>query len=438
MLSQQIFSNTNQKWFFLGQIFRLISGFYILLILTRNLRTESLATWYIFTSTFGFASMLELGLGQVVGRHTAYLMADQKEARISLSQIYKFTKDCEKIYIAIALGVGAIAGLSACLTIDFGAGLTGNSDQLLLSWIVYCAGGVATILSGFYGALLSGTGRMWWVQKFTILGSIISLIVTSMIYVVGPTLLIPAAALLISQVTNLLMFRRHLFKYLQSDDAKNSSSPNLPTPKLNTLFDDTSKTVLGMLAFQMLTSGFLLLLSKHYPKAFVASYGLTLQFTTIVITISSTWLQGNFYAIAETKQSKDMKKMQSLFRGALVRSLACCVVGLVAFFSIGPKFLEFIGSNTMLPPMPTLALICVMVSFEFACGLYSQFLVARGELSVAYIALMSAIAVWGIVFAVLRCGLNVEMVFIARIAAMGVFFAIPQYLLYKKHLRRAA
>lgn len=58
-----------------------------------------------------------------------------------------------------------------------------------------------------------------------------------------------------------------------------------------------------MIYYQLLTNGFVLVLSKYITQREIGSYGLTMQLIGIVMSLSMIWSQSNFFEMAATRQT---------------------------------------------------------------------------------------------------------------------------------------
>lgn len=208
----KLFQNRNQSWTFYAQMARLLSGFAFVGLLARTLPSELLGTWYIFVSLFGVASLVEMCLGQVIGRHAAYLKVDYELGHISSADFLKFTKVGERFYFFLASAIGLIA-------VPIGLWWFGHihaewnlSATLIVAWLVYVCGGMLTILGAYYSALVNGAGQMWLTQRAAIFAAGMNVTVLLSLLVLPAMLLIPAAAMFLSQLLVVVLVRKSLFK----------------------------------------------------------------------------------------------------------------------------------------------------------------------------------------------------------------------------------
>lgn len=422
-----LFQNRNQTWTFYAQMARLISGFAFIGLLARTLPSEMLGTWYIFVSLFGVASLVEMGLGQVIGRHAAYLKADYDLGRISCADFLKFAKVGERIYLFLAITIGVIVIPAGLWWLGYRRAEWDISVTLGLAWLVYVGGGMSTIIGTYYAALLNGAGQMWQTQRAAIFAAGVSVAVLLFLLLFPAMLLIPAIAMLLSQLLVVVLVRRALFKLDITRAAILFNGTDLidTAGTLRNIAKDAAKMFVIMVSYQLLTNGFVLVLSKYLSQQEIGSYGLTMQLIGVVMSLSMIWSQSNFFEMAATRQSGDTAVLRKIFLSGLVRALGVAFLGMVGVFLFASSFLVLLGSKTGLLQPLLLAVVSGSALLEFSLTQFSQLLIARGDMRVAYLSLLVAITVCGVAVFLLSAGYTLTTVFMARIIIFSSVIGIP-------------
>jgi len=425
-LGGAIFQNKNQLWSLYAQLVRLLGGFAFIFVLARALPSTLLGTWYLFVSIFGVSTLVEMGLSQVIGRHVAYLKADYVLGRVGGADFVRFARAGERLYLGLAAVVGGIAfpaGLWKLAQQQDGAHLA----RIALPWLVYVAGGGITLLAAYYAALVNGAGEMWQSQRAAISAAAVNVATLCLLFLFPETLLVPAGGLLLSQLFLLAMLRRAFWRLeVVRDRECRGISAQLPAGGvLRTIARDAAKMCVGMVAYQLMTNGFLLVLSGYLGHAWIGSYGLTVQLVGVVSALSMIWSQSNFYDMAETRQTGDLGGLRRIFFGGLARSCAASFAGLAAVFFLGMPVLQAAGSRTLLLPSPVLSVVLASAWLEFALSQFAQLLIAKGEMQVVYVSLGASLAICGASVILLSGGYSLGAVFAARIVTFAFLYGVP-------------
>lgn len=416
---------------------RLLSGFAFIGLLARSLSSELLGTWYIFVSLFGVAGLVEMGLGQVIGRHAAYMKADYDLGRISNADFLKFVKVGERFYLVLVSVIGLIAVPAGLWWLGHGHADWSLPISLTAAWFVYVLGGMLTILGTYYAALVNGAGQMWQTQRAAIFAAGMSVVVLLSLLVLPGVLLIPATAMLLSQTLLVFLLRRAFFKLEITQVAlfPNEKARIDTTEALSSIARDAAKMFLIMVYYQLLTNGFVLILSKYISHQEIGSYGLTMQLIGVVMSLSMIWSQSNFFEIAATRQSGDTSALRKIFISGLSRALGIALLGMLGVFFVAPIVLVILGSKTSLPAPMMLAIILVAIWVEFGLTQFSQMLIARGDMRVAYFSLFTALVICGVAIFLLKYEFALFDVFAVRIVLYVLCIGVPVLLMVKTALK---
>ncbi len=431
-----LFQNRNQIWTFYAQLARILSGLAFIGLLARSLSSELLGTWYIFVSLFGVAGLVEMGLAQVIGRHAAYLKADYELGRISSTDFLKFAQVGERFYLFLASLIGLIAFPVGMWWLSLDEIQSGMHAPMAVAWLVYVMGGALAILGSYYAALVNGAGQMWQAQRAAIFAAGMSIAVLLTLLVLPGALLIPATAMLLSQLLLVVLLRR-AYQNLSITKAALLSSQSAEINSyvaIQVMVKDAVKMFVIMVSYQLLTNGFVLILSKYFKMEVIASYGLTMQIVGVVLTFSMVWSHSNFFEMAAARQSGDFLRLRQLFFGAFTRAGVVSFIGLFAIFLVAPPILALWGSKTDLLQPVSLAIILGVLWVEFGLGQVAQMLIAVGDMRVAYFSLVAAVAICIFSVLLLSHGYGLVELFAARILVYGCVMGIPVLLMSNKAL----
>lgn len=434
---KKLFQNKNQIWTFYAQIAKLFSGFVFIVLLARKLPSDLLGTWYIFVSLFGVASLVEMGLSQVIGRHAAYLNADYAAGKVTSADFLKIAKIGERLYLFLAIFIMAVALPIGLWKFGHSNAKMEFSTSLVSAWVVYVLGGGMTLLGAYYSAWVNGVGQMWKTQRTTILSTGLSITILMSLLIFPSNLLVPAAAMFFSQIFLVIMQRKAFYTLdIIKVALLNTESAQINArDEMQNIAKDASKMLMVMVAYQLLTNGFVLILSSYCTKSDIASYGLTMQMITVAISISMIWAQSNFYEMAATRNSINYHVLRKLFFDSLARSSGVALCGMICIYYIAQFLLESIGTKTTLLQPVLLAIVLGSAWFEFTLGQISQLSIAKGDMRVVYLSLLTAIAVSGLTVLLLSAEFNLTSIFLVRICLFVILFGIPVINMSRKFLR---
>jgi O-antigen/teichoic acid export membrane protein len=435
-----LFVNKNQVWTLYAQLSRLLFGFAFIAILTKTFSSEMLGTWYIFLSMFGVISLIEMGLVQVMGRHAAYLKADYELGRKSASDFLNFVKMGERLYFILVIVIIAIATPLGIWWLNYAQGYPIKVGSLAFAWLIYVVGGGLAILSAYYVALVSGAGKLWLTQKVTIIATLINALALFSLFIIPPTLLVPAISVMLGQLWLVIVVRKILFRLdvVKVNTEKSKFLMRSNKVQLSIIGKDTARMFLIMIYYHLLTNGFFLVLSKYLTLEEIGSYGLTMQLSNIVISLSIVWAKSNFFDMASTHKSSDNIALRKIFFSGFLRSVAVSIMGFIGVVFFAPVLLSFLESKTSLPSTTLMSVILACIWIEFLITQFSQMLIARGDMRVAYYSLFTAVLILSSTIILLNYEYSLKEVFLSRVLFYMLFLGIPVMAMARKALGQYA
>jgi len=394
-------------------------------LLVHYLSVAEVAAWYVFIALFGLVSLAEAGLGRVVTRQVA------ERFRATASLEFKY---CDLVYLSTILKFYFII-LVVLSLIAFLVGLwwfashiePTNVPWLNMAWMAFVFANGISLYSALNSAILQGLGEVSLSQKNETIASFINLLVFVAFALVNASLLAPAVALVASTTVSLLLNRSSLrkvvarlggfilnvrFRYMKAISARIGS--------------ELGKYFFMLLSFHLLTSAFVLMLS-HYEKAsVVASYGITMQMITLVLTFANIWLTSSFPKMAALKGSEKNHKLKELFISVALRGISVLMLGMIAIALIGGFTLNFIGSQIELLSIDILYILMFSIATEYIVfTLLGQLLISQSIMRFTYYSIVGSFIISFTAFFLLELGYGVTVIFIARIIIFMTIISIP-------------
>jgi O-antigen/teichoic acid export membrane protein len=344
----KVFESRHESWMFLNQFSRLFSGVVIIGFLARLLESEVLGVWYIFVAIFGVSTIAEMGFNQIFMRHIAYYSAKDTNNKKKASELNAFIKGYRKVYfilVSIITASAFIVGAWWMLTKVNNGYIQTDYVLVIFLWLGYVLAGGAQLVSTFYAAITSGMGDVATAQRNEVIGVILNALVLFFLLLVTQSLIAPVVAYAASRFVLLLIHRKSSLHVLITK--KISGMINGREVSIGSLLGkDASRMVLIMAAYQLLTSGLVLVFSHYESPLFVASYGLTNQVTVVVVSLTSFWIGAVFPQMSGCKVSDNLSKLRILFWGACRKTFISLTIGLFALATIGGGAIDFVGSKT--------------------------------------------------------------------------------------------
>lgn len=431
-----VFESRHESWMFLNQLSRLFSGVVIIGFLARLLESEVLGVWYVFIAIFGLSTIAEMGFNQIFMRHVAYYSAKDTNDKDNASELNAFIKGYQKVYYILIFIITASAfmvGAWWMLTKANNEYIQANYVLVIFLWLGYALAGGAQLASTFYAAITSGMGGVATAQRNEVIGVIINALLLFILLLVTQSLIAPVVAYAGSRFVLLLIHRKSSLQVLNTKNiAAMTSGREVSIGSL--LGKDASKMVLIMAAYQLLTSGLVLVFSHYESPLFVASYGLTNQIIITVVSLTGFWVGAVFPQMAGCHVNKDIIKLRILFWRAWKKTVVSLTIGLFALATIGVIAIDILGGQTPMLAGLILHIILLTVWGEVIFGLFAQMLLSQGELRYAYFSLLGGFSICLSAVLLYEFRYSLTDILLSRLVLYLLIVCIPIMLLSKKYL----
>jgi len=422
---RKIFRNQHDLWVAINLTTRLGTRVITLGLLVHYLIVDELAAWYLFAAIFGLAALAEAGLGRVVTRQVADRFKASLDCHFStpdllfLSTIFNTYRYLVIIVCTIAFALG-LWWLDGHVHVD-------KVPWLWLSWLFFVIANGTSLYSALYSAVLNGLGKVSVSQKNESIASLVNLVVFLMVAFFSQSLLAPTVALMFSVTTSFLLNRYFLHGIVASlSSYRGKVKNNYYKSLLQRIAPETGKYFLMLLAFHLLTSAFVLLLSHYESPSIVASYGITMQLVMLVLTFSNIWLISSFPQMAAERTNTDKSELKKQIQSVGVRGLGVLLIGMFVIANFGNVLLEFIDSKVYLLEWDTLKVILIVIAVEyFFFTLLGQLLVSQSKLRFTYFSTVGSIVIVLVAFTLFENGYDISSIFIGRICIFLLFMATP-------------
>lgn len=421
---RKIFRDKDDIWVALNLGVRFSSRMITIGLLVHYLSVDEVASWYIFAAMFGLVSLAEAGLGRVTTRQVAERFLNQHD-KVVKKVDFIFLSSIFKLYTYLLIficGLGFIVGLWWLK----GSVDANNVPFLNIAWAAFVVANGIGLYSALHTAVLSGLGNISISQKNEIVSNLCNLFVFLLTAYFSQTLLAPTLALLVSTSVSFLLNRASLHRLVPKlRYSFVGLNINYSKALLTRITPELGKYFFMLLAFHLLTSAFILMLSHYEDAQMVASYGITMQLITLVLTFSNIWLTSSFPKMAALKGYKSVLPLRKLFFSWAFRSVSLVLLGLLSILFIANSGLNIIDSKVSVLPDNILHIVIVSVFIEYTLSTMAQLLISQSILGFSYYSSIGAIVIAIVSFFLFQLGYGLIEVYEFRIALYVTIIGIP-------------
>ncbi len=422
---KKIFRDQHDAWVAIQLGARFSTRMVTIGLLVHYLSTQEVAAWYVFMAVFGLAALAEAGFGRVVTRQVAERFK-AKSCQVCKRSDLVFLTTILKFYFVMLVVLCIFAFLLGIWWFE-GHLQAESVPWLTTAWILFVLANGVSLYSALNAAILNGLGEVGTSQKNESFASLVNMAVFIGAAVVSASLLAPAIALVSSTVVSMSLNRRSLRRLVKGLNGFERCFSVYYMKVISVrIGPELGKYFFMLLAFHLLTSAFVLMLNHYEEASVVASYGITMQLLTLVLTFSSIWLTSSFPIMAAQKGNNGSAILKQQFYSVAVRGIGVLLVGMLSIAFIGNALLDVIGSRILLLPMEILQILMVVIAVEYIIfTLLGQLLVSQSLMRFTNYSVIGSIAISLVALSLLELGYGITAMFIGRIIIFMLVIAFP-------------
>jgi O-antigen/teichoic acid export membrane protein len=363
-------------WSYVAQFFNIASGFITLPLILHMLSTEEIAMNYLMLTIGSMVALLDFGFAPQFGRVITYVFSGaqtllkedvviEKDKPINYKLLKVILHVAKKVYRKISLLVIVLMSTLGTIYIYRVTNGFTNIHNSLVVWVLYTLSTYFNIYYKYYNSFLIGRGYIAESQKATLVSRITYIALTYALLLFGFGLISVTIANLVSPFVSRYMSYRYFF---DDELKKKISEQNYTSEEVKETFSVVwyNAKKLGInyvgsyaiLKFSLFIAGLFLSLSE------VASLGLMMQITSIIVAVSAT-----FYTTFNSKLSfyrvkGDNQGFKKIFGFSLVIHLIVFLSCSLLLIFVGPFLLELIGSKAVLPSTLVLSIYLLVNLLE--------------------------------------------------------------------------
>lgn len=425
----------NSSWFLLSNISRLASGFIILGLITTKLSSEILGTWYIIVGFFSFFSLLELGVYTVLNRWMIHYRYDVLSLKSSNDSFEEFVNNWWRFYIWLSSSLFIVSMVIGLFLFRFNYFKVNFN---FVAWIIYGLGASIAVVNLFLSSIINSTGDLFKVQKIQTISVWINVFVFLFLFIWNDSLIVTSTGYFLSQVFVFIYSNKSLDLYLnKSLIFLVSTFGLLSLLKREKIWNEIGSTSIGMISAQLLTSGYLIILANHFPPSTIASYGLLLQLTSVIISFSTIWFPSTIYLITGQSKKSNKNNIIPLLKSGILLVISLCFIGLLILFFAGPYLLNILNAKTNFPSTMIIYFVFANITIDLFTSLLAQVLMSQSKLVINPISFVNACFIsFFTLFTLEYFNVRFESIIIIRILITLTVVTVPYLVILYKYFNQ--
>lgn len=372
-------------WAYIGSFFKVAANIILLPIVLKMLSDDELGIWYVFGSISQIVLLLDFGFASTIARNIAYAWCGvdslQKDSlgEINASRETNFEyfklvlQTCKVIYTVIA-------GVALLLLLTVGVLYIDTLDSSsILAWIIYSLGIALNMRYCYYTSFLLGVGAVAENNKAAIITKLVQIIVSIILLYAGYGVLGVSIAYLLSGVTLRLISKIFFDRYDNIKDHLNEVTKRTSIAEVKNTFGiiwhNASKDGLVTLANYLNTQANTLICSSVLGLATTGSYGLSVQLSSIAVTIAGIPFASAMPKLQEKAVQRDNQGSSRLFSGTMIMFVISFIAltGIVVLMLPVIKWLKPTLSIDIYLLLAVFFLAFINQTYHFCASLISTF-----------------------------------------------------------------
>lgn len=407
-------------WGYLSYILQFGSALILIPALLSRLSAEELGIWFVLLTISMASSMLDMGFTSAIARALSFVLAGSRtlmrKGFASASENGSVDRELRAtvvssarlVYFAVSLSALALLGTLGTGYIWAVAGDEVSLPIVLWSWCIFVVGTVAGLYLKQYASLLQGISMFRRTYQSTVSAQIAFVTVSFIGLQLGLGLLGIAAGFFAQSILGGSL-NRHFFRTARPRWSGSVNNWRRDFAAVRTLWYNAWRQGLASVGAFLTIRGNILLVSAFLGLAEGASYGLSLQVFSALMSIASVPMMVRLPAIARQRASGQYGRVVSSTRVGIASALALYVLGALG----GLLFLELpvsssIGLSANLLPTALLAWMALTFLLELNHVLAASYLTTKNEVPFLWASIVSGVVVFACTFWGLRsCGYGV-------------------------------
>ncbi|WP_316801208.1 O-unit flippase-like protein [Pedobacter frigidisoli] len=394
-------SKVDVVWSYLAQMLNYGAGLLLLPIILHTLPTSHLAIWYIFLAINAAINLLDFGFQPNLMRNMSYVMAGAK--RLSSGTIDNFDTSptinwplfwslvytAKKIYQLISVIVFVILITLGTYYIYSVTSNLPDQSYLVECWVLYLSISVINFYYYYFNPLLLGRGLVKEYNLVVIITKSTNLILSFVALQFGLGLMGIVLALFLSTIVDRYFAGKYFYHELNNNKYNRSELTNL----FHVLWGNSWRLGIVTLGTFFILRANLFLVSKYLSLAEAASYGLSLQLVTTLVSFGTIFFTAHIPKINMDRLKSNNDQIKTVVGQSLLISWVLYIIGAAFLIFFGNIALSLIHSKTELIAQSNLIFLCIILFLEMNHSLFATLITTKNTVPFVKPAIISGVLV---------------------------------------------
>lgn len=391
-------------WGYAAQLLNVGAGVLLLPFSLRYLDSRDLGLWYVFVALSGLAQLLEFGFQPTIARQTAYVysgaqslsatgLPEEEKSPLNLLLLSNLVAAARRVYGIVAIGAALILFGAGSLYLYSLLDHSSSPVNVLVPWLVYSASAVITFYFGYFTGLLQGRGEQTLANKMVAVSRAVMVLLSIPLLVFGYGLLGLALASLAAAAISRVLIKKAFFHPARPETLFLQQNRGEPNALSLMLWKSAWRLGVVQLGAFMIMRANLFIATSFLGLATAASYGLSLQIFTLLVSMSTLLFTLQMPRMNALQAHKNNEELKGVFASAVIASWAIYIVGAVFVIFAGLPLLALIKSNTSFLPTPWLVVLALILLLEMNHALSAMYITTLNHVPFVSAALWSGIGI---------------------------------------------
>lgn len=432
-------------WNYIAQIINYGSGLFILPLILNRLSAEEVGMNYLMQSVVFMIALISAEFSRQLGRNITYVLSGAQtiekegissnvvDGKVDYHLLKVILSTTQTVYRVIALTVLFLMLTAGSLYMYHATNGFSNVENSLIIWILFSISTFINIYFTYYGSFLSGAAMVMEYNKVTLLSRMTYILVSIILLLCGYGLMSVVIGHIVSPFLGYIYAHYHFFT---PDLKENLHGHTAKKEEIKTTFKTiwctVRKNIVDCLGLYFANQSGTLLIGGFLSLVEVASYGLMLQLSQILASLSRGIFASYLPMLFKHRVKNDLRQFVKDFSFSMFVFWATYFIGGMVIIYLAPPVLELIHSNAELPIKFILYIYMLNGFLETNHELCSNAIVAKNEVPFMKASLIGGIGVFVLNFITLKFAIwGVLGVVLGQLIVQSVYnhWKWPKYIL---------